>query len=752
MAVFTGVPAGLLKFRENASIPKLVSIPLAYSASWVFQTTVACWGFPIGTPQNFQAVSFHILSHNPLFPITRVRVRIRNTNKAGAILGDTTIPVYAPPGVDTKIFVPFAAPILNVAADKIWLEYFTDGYTGYVSADATGYPTPAWPFSAAAGGFALDNPPALSDNISQSTTYVETYSLTSGQNRVGDLLQRRLAIDGPTAGYLSQRQAFAATTTLGTSDPYGGNFQFDIGNLLVVFYGWGSTVGSPTPFSAVQFWIKPWSGTEPITTVLVRLRDTNKSGAILASRTVSVSPYYNRPFKVTCDFGITITPPAGGLWLEYNTDGPTGVCTAPPVTGAEISYFVAPVPTDLLMQDFVGPTGLYAIQATFGDVVPGLAVAESSPSSTSRILFSPHKTATILVPSKLYAVEGREHNLYFKQCCRTNLSRYLPDYRVTCAKGAQYQDFYRYTPIAANAGSDNFTLDVYDDRDIVQSKTVTMVTKALTAGNGVTRKLLCIGDSTLAGGQTLAELTKLFVGDVMTLTQVGSQFKTVNDSGGTGRAIRGEAISGWTSDLFYSDTVTVYTPWQGGVATGSPFVIGGVFNFAQYLINNAIAMAADDWVLIHLGINDLFGYLSDTTVSAHLNSMTRELKAMISNIQAGVAGVRICVCLTIPPSDQNAFGAIYPNQQLYRRYLRNWEAGVMNLMAQFDTGSTGIFVNGWHLNIDTYNNFTLGDVQLNARNVVTQRIVVSPSGVHPDNPGYYQMADSLFAFLKGHET
>jgi len=744
------IASGLRAFHAPARVPTLIATPVAYSTgSWQHETsTFSGWGFNLGIRQNVQRVAFYVRAWSPLHPITRIRARVRDLNKNGTVRADKTVPVSCPLKQAIKVVIDFESPVANTAAVPLWFEWFSDGRAGGFEVDSSGYPVGSWPISTNAHDSNPENP-AISDNAVQITQYVELYSLASSQDRTGDLLQRRLCIEGPLAAAVTPRQAFRASYAFGNPDPFAaGVWISDLGT----FSGWGTPTGNPGPFSGLQFWIKSWSPAEPITRILVRVRDTNKTGAILASRTLSVNAPTGRFHLVTCDFGYVVTPPPGGIWVEWLTNGRTGrLDITVPLIAAKAGYVTTTELGETVMTDTATNAN---VQVTFGTVDP-TAVGDLAPTPASLNLWAPRREASVLVPATLYALEGRELNLYFEQAVRTNLPRSSRDFRVTCAKGAQYNDWWRYTPGVADAGTTSLTLDVYDDGRLLTSKSVSLVTKALAAGTGVARKLLCIGDSTLGGsGQSvLAELVNLFSSDAMSLSLVGSQSASKNDSGATPRTIRGEAITGWTIQKFYSDSAATYTKWQGGTGTGSPFVFGGNFNFAQYLSTNSITLAANDWVLIHLGINDLFGAGDDASVSTTMAAMMAQLNAMITGIKAVVAGIRIGLCLTIPPSNQDGFGSAYGAGQRYRRYVRSWQSWVETMLLQWDNGAQGnVYLCPLHLSLDTVNNFPSSAVAFNARNPATYNAIANPGGVHPADSGYYQRADTIAAFLKGFEA
>ena len=356
----------------------------------------------------------------------------------------------------------------------------------------------------------------------------------------------------------------------------------------------------------------------------------------------------------------------------------------------------------------------------------------------------------------LPALEGRELNVYFDSCIWSDAPLDQLCIDVTCTKGAQFQRWWRYTPTSGDAGSTTFTLAVYtkDRATLLASASATLKTVALTHPSaGVTRKVLMIGDSTWAGGRVAAELVSLFNGDAAyTLTLVGSNDGSSSDAGGTPRTIKTEAISGWSFGMFSTNTSTAWTELGGTSRTGSPFSFAGGFDFASYLSAQSITMSSGDWVIINLGINDIFTYTSDATATAAIATMLGYLSAWITSIKAAVSGVRIGICITIPPaSSQDAFGANYASGQTLARYERNLMLWRTALISAYDASVTSnVFVIPYHVALDRVGSFGTSSVALNARNSATYN--QQNDGVHPAVIGYFQLADITRSFLKAVES
>ena len=188
------------------------------------------------------------------------------------------------------------------------------------------------------------------------------------------------------------------------------------------------------------------------------------------------------------------------------------------------------------------------------------------------------------------------------------------------------------------------------------------------------------------------------------------------------------------------------------------FVRASVFDFDQYCTDTSTAMASGDWVLIHLGINDVASYGADSTVEAFItNTLAPAVAAIVGTgvggIRESVSGIRIGIMLPIPPSqDQDAFGNNYANSINQRQYKRNIDILREWMITTYGSmEASGIYLCPVHLGVDPYYSMSFGSAApANAR--VATTIARQSNGVHPASAGYWQMADQVYAFLKGQET
>lgn len=251
--------------------------------------------------------------------------------------------------------------------------------------------------------------------------------------------------------------------------------------------------------------------------------------------------------------------------------------------------------------------------------------------------------------------------------------------------------------------------------------TQTMKIAAANAGNGVTRKVLYIGDSLTDAGVTTVRMNDNFSGDVMNVDFVGTQDTA---------SVRNEGYSGKTYNWFLNDG-------------NSPFVISGSFNFPQYLTDNSISLATDDWVIIQLGTNDIYG--NPAKSDAALDLVIADAHTLVNAIKAAVPGIRIAICTVHATATQDAawinnYGingaaiklAFWDSQLRFNNKLRN----------SFDGQVSGVSLVPYHYILDGGVDYPEdgGGVQINA---------LHPTG--QGTLGYNKLAKSMYYFLKNNE-
>ncbi len=330
----------------------------------------------------------------------------------------------------------------------------------------------------------------------------------------------------------------------------------------------------------------------------------------------------------------------------------------------------------------------------------------------------------IALPDTVYGLVGQELNIYFDNILSGRDTRY--DFNVDCGRGEQLDFGYRITPKEGEEGWYGITIQAWENCRLAASAETILKVAPADAGAGVNRSILVIGDSTTANGVMLSKLYQNFADDPMDITLVGTL---------GGAPVCHEGRSGWTTEQYYQDPE-------------SPFVFDGVFDFSRYMA--AQSFGAPDYVLINLGINDVFTYEDDSALQEKIQSMLTQYQAMTVSIHAYCSDIRIGLCVTIPPAyDQDSFGKAYGCDISRWRYKLNNFLWTKALIETF-TGQedANIYLVPINTNLDTRYNMGLESTPVNARNSYTELSTISNGNCHPDESGYWQIADAIWYFLK----
>lgn len=347
--------------------------------------------------------------------------------------------------------------------------------------------------------------------------------------------------------------------------------------------------------------------------------------------------------------------------------------------------------------------------------------------------FVPMPVPDVVVPAYLFAMQGRECNVYLDNLHFSSAGDYFHKITASPSVGMQQSERYTWTPSAAQA-SGTLTVAVHDKRTGTQllSRSAQLRAAASSAGSGVNKKVIVVGDSLVAAGvitQTMLDIVT--GGDVMGVTLIGTK--------GTG-SNKHEGRGGWS--------VAKYTTNFSDVPNGAnPFWKAGAVNFAQYLSDNALA--TPDWVFIHLGINDVFSQSDDAACSTFCDTTFASLDTLIASIKAADASVKIGLMIPTPPSsDQDAFGLSEALGATRWRFKRNILIWARQLCAKYNGQEANrIYVVPTNTAYDTVNNSSrAASAPVNSRSTVTA--TRQNNGVHPATEGYRQIGDALWAFLK----
>lgn len=337
--------------------------------------------------------------------------------------------------------------------------------------------------------------------------------------------------------------------------------------------------------------------------------------------------------------------------------------------------------------------------------------------------------AEILLPDSIPAIVGNEVNIYFDNIILVNgLGSYQID--VICGIGKQQEE--RWTCIPTGAGTYPLTINIYKNyTDLVASASTNILVKGGSAGTGINRKCLFIGDSTTAHGYYQHTALANFAADVMDITTIG----TINEMAEPNNNYEGR--TGWTIDMYYT-------------RSDSPFVYNGEINFYHYMTANGYSGL--EYVLIHLGINDTINYKTDVEFYAGVEDSFYKLQSFFNSIRAYDANIKIVIMLTIPPfASQDGYGKVFGSGQTRWRHRRNNHLWNKKLIETYGgRTSEKYYILPLNVNLDTVHNAQTEQVAVNSRN--STLVTRQSDGQHPAPEGYSQMGDMVYYWLKCQES
>lgn len=364
---------------------------------------------------------------------------------------------------------------------------------------------------------------------------------------------------------------------------------------------------------------------------------------------------------------------------------------------------------------------------------------------TNNFLVEPLGSCQLFLPSALYVVPGQEINIYFDNIVLAAMpARYLFD--VTCEKGAQHAKRWFWSP-DNEPGAYPLQIEVRGlDDEVLATGCTTIQVVHPEAGRNRDLQLLCIGDSLTAASIYTGELLKLCKGPGNpNLTLLGTQ---VSDPAHPEN--RNEGYGGWRYESFtkkWEDHVAPDAPPSSGC---SPFLFleNGMprLDIARY-IDEKLHGAIPSFVLFNLGINDVF-LATDQTRRPVVENMIENSQTLVSAVRTALPNATLGIVIPVPPStSQDSFGETNGNLQTRWGYRKNLLLAQTRLAQTFGGREEENIHLVWpHPNLDCENNYPTVERIVNARSEI--KVQLNNNEVHPAPSGYFQIADSIYAWIK----
>jgi lysophospholipase L1-like esterase len=582
------------------------------------------WATQAPAIQNFDNITFKLRQYDASFPITSLKVVIRENNSTGTILSSKSVTgLTFVTGTAQNINVMLDANVPNASNVPLWIGISCNGRCGRYGGVITGTTNKALYTSAlnvntepaTAGtesiffGFWIQfykqgtpvynvKPTAIPTLPDNSVLYAKT---AAGDKLKTNIDQADKTLKDVTLTTIVSEQLTQSGSVLdfNTSSPS---------------TSWGSQIPAAQNFNGIKFGMGCGYVGNPVTSIKIIIRENNSSGTVLVTKTFTgLTITTDSVINVLTLMFDSVIPNTSNvpLWVEYLTNGRCGFFGNTITTSTNKRLYATA--TDLttepatLTSDTV-VKGLW-MQLLNVSVVGGFATATENyiktlvPSSTTTYPFE----CFINLQSQLYVMQTQEINIYLKNLiyCNMPLSDVVID--VVCAKGRQYADFWRYTPDTTETGSFVLTVNVYY-RNVLYTTASTTVNIAAVGNGNATRKINVMGDSTIASNQETIELNNLqnASGNLLKLTQIG-----ILGAGATKHEGRG----GYTFAAYSGAGTVNYTFNVAGVTT--PPAIAS----AQYSNNGAVFLVQT--VNITSGSGTIICTLVSGTAPASSGTLTK---------------------------------------------------------------------------------------------------------------------------------
>lgn len=330
-------------------------------------------------------------------------------------------------------------------------------------------------------------------------------------------------------------------------------------------------------------------------------------------------------------------------------------------------------------------------------------------------------------PSKTFAVTGLQYNWYLFNICP---ERYENEFKsryfiYTNTKMHQYGRFLRLE--ASNSSTDSISVVAEANSGAKYgSKAFTVVCKNPYTLDAVS--VLILGDSTTANGY-VAQYLHQYTGTENQITTLGTK--------GT-YPYNHEGRSGWRLEMYFTQS------------NNNPFYNPSTQTFdAEYYFTQT-GVSVPDIFIINLGINDMH---YNSTVPSKARTTAHEyiekVNAVIESLRNVSENIKIAICLTTPPNvDPYSFGAAGTNIIGYDDYrIANLILCEM-LIDEYDyRQSEGLYLIPINAVLDTKYNMPTSIQHPNSRSSLDLMLPNEAANVHPNDAGYHQIADEMYAFI-----
>lgn len=362
-------------------------------------------------------------------------------------------------------------------------------------------------------------------------------------------------------------------------------------------------------------------------------------------------------------------------------------------------------------------------------------------SATLKSEYLPQETVQIraYLPPVIYCAVGRTIEIYNNQMCPA-----LTDelhVRWECEIGRAMQKKFSVEGKEKLVGEHDLTASIIDnDLNVLWTKTIKLKIVRDTFG---TLSICAIGDSLTNSKPWQAELINLHSG----ISFVGTMaFDDKNiDSSGVEQIGFHEGRSGWTARMYNEAGYDKDEEDTSKFHYFNPFYNSTKDCFDwNYYVENSLGRKSPGAVILFLGTNGI-----NIDPKTNGNSILR----IVGRIREDDASIPIFVINTLYRSGQDGIGNQIDTEGYAKKagqYKYEEDLKVFNLMEYVNEG-LGAYINVYAVPValchDSEHNYGAKEAPVNPRSTIME--VYPIESVHPQNPGYYQIADIVYSTLCG---
>ena len=367
------------------------------------------------------------------------------------------------------------------------------------------------------------------------------------------------------------------------------------------------------------------------------------------------------------------------------------------------------------------------------------------------------KYGEIVIPNDVFVSVGRQMNLWWDSIANVEYQDQNVYFEAKCTIGRNTSRGFVVDSTCGGNTVGTYALTVisrrFENREVLDSKTITIHVVPATSSVSATKNILMIGDSRTNqsyggtnGTDSMSNFNKASNKTITSEVKALLNSSYFNFCGASVAAddptVRNMADNGWQ----VSTAIQVFTE-SGGVK--------------EYVEANGLSGSVLDYVTFMFGVNDLHDWsvnnIDQYDIScAKIDTVIGRIKTLVDMILEDYSSCKIiCVLESTTTAMQDGYG-YWANSQPWRQQHNEYEKALKYLrkkiIENFDNGaySANVIVCSAGLWCDRYYGFPYLQMPVSSR---TSKLVNKQiECVHPFDDGYKQIADGIFSQIEALEN